>query len=263
MTGSRSLTGLSLKVSPLGETDRLLTLLSNEEGLTRLAVPGARRPKGHLAAATPLSLLKLDIVGRKGLHRVRQLEILKNFNLLGQKLESLAGAQALLEITLMIVTVGDPIPGLLNTILLHLKRLEALSKNKSTDYSLTTLAITVQACTHLLALGGYGLPLQKCCVNGEVLNPPIGEWEWRCSLLPDDGFAIGSKSNSAVELNPSELALLQRLLQPDLPLKGNGDLLGPKEVWLKLLAVVEFWTNRHLPKNLHALRMLRDSLTTK
>ena len=50
----RRLEGLALKVGPLGENDRLLSLLSDAEGVTRLAVPGARRPKSSLAAAAPL-----------------------------------------------------------------------------------------------------------------------------------------------------------------------------------------------------------------
>ena len=44
MNSSKYLKGLCLKVGPLGENDRLLTILSDEEGVTRLAVPGARRP---------------------------------------------------------------------------------------------------------------------------------------------------------------------------------------------------------------------------
>lgn len=43
-----SLEGLSLKCGPLGEHDRLLTLLSEGGGLSRLAVPGARRPRSSL-----------------------------------------------------------------------------------------------------------------------------------------------------------------------------------------------------------------------
>ena len=55
----RSLEGLALSSKPLGENDRLLTLLSDQEGLTRLAVPGARKPKSSLAAAVPLAHLRL------------------------------------------------------------------------------------------------------------------------------------------------------------------------------------------------------------
>ena len=72
----KRLEGLSLQVGPLGEHDRLLTLLSNKEGLTRVAVPGARRPRSSLSAAIPLTLLDLQITGTRGLAKVRQLKYL-------------------------------------------------------------------------------------------------------------------------------------------------------------------------------------------
>ena len=61
----RRLTGLALKVGPLGEHDRLLSLLSDAEGVSRFAVPGARRPKSSLAAAAPLTLLELQVIYRR------------------------------------------------------------------------------------------------------------------------------------------------------------------------------------------------------
>jgi DNA repair protein RecO (recombination protein O) len=73
----RTLEGLALISRPLGENDRLLTLLSEAEGLTRLAVPGARRPRSSLAAAVPFALLQLQVGGGRGLQRVRQLRVCK------------------------------------------------------------------------------------------------------------------------------------------------------------------------------------------
>ena len=58
------LKGLCIKATPLGENDRLITILSEEKGITRLAVPGARRPKSSLAAASPLNLLDLQVFGK-------------------------------------------------------------------------------------------------------------------------------------------------------------------------------------------------------
>ena len=78
----RRLEGLALKVGPLGEHDRLLTLLSDQVGVIRLAVPGARKPKSSLAGAVPLTQLELQVVGRRGLPRVRQLRVQHNFGCL-------------------------------------------------------------------------------------------------------------------------------------------------------------------------------------
>ena len=56
-SGECRLKGLCIKASPLGENDRLITILTDEQGIVRLAAPGARRPKSSLAAATPLTYL--------------------------------------------------------------------------------------------------------------------------------------------------------------------------------------------------------------
>ncbi len=53
MSPEQRLEGLVLRSSPLGESDRLITLLSNEEGLIRLAAPGARKPKSSLPPLCP------------------------------------------------------------------------------------------------------------------------------------------------------------------------------------------------------------------
>ena len=254
MSGERRLTGLALKVGPLGEHDRLLTLLSDEAGVVRLAVPGARRPRSSLAAAVPLTLLDLQVVGRRSLQRVKQLQVLHNYSGVGQRLETLASAQALAELAIALVSDDDPVPGLLDTVLVHLEGFESLSRTSPTDADVC-LAMLVQAGVHLLALGGYGIPLQSCCRTGAELLPPIGQWQWRCSLLPEEGLAIGSLPGARLQFNPSELALLQRLPRPELPRRRDGELMGPRPVWLKLLAVLECWCRTHLPRPVRSLAM--------
>ena len=229
MSLTQRVKGLSLKVGPLGESDRLLTILSEENGISRLAIPGARKPKSRLGATSPFNLLDLHIVGKKNLKRVTQIKILKCYANLGKHIETLSAAQAISELIMITVGNEDPQKDLLKLVLIHLNRLDDLNK---TDFdSLLALAISVQSCIHILALGGYCLPLQTCCYSGSKLIPPIGEWNWKCSFIPEEGFAIGAKPHASIELNPSELALLQRLLLEKVPFHSNGKLLGPKNVW--------------------------------
>ena len=178
-----------MKCGPLGETDRLLTLLSASDGLSRLAVPGARKPKSPLAAAVPLALLRLQVGGGSGLRRVRQLTVVRNYASLAGRLETLAAAQGLAELTIQLVPTGEGVPGLLEDLLMQLGRLELVVQDHQD--SLEALAIAVQGCVHLLALGGYGLPLAHCARSGEPLEPPVGTWDWRCSLIPSEGLVIG------------------------------------------------------------------------
>ena len=115
MKESSKIKGLSLKVGPLGENDRLLTILSAQEGIIRLAVPGARRPKSSLSATTPLTFLELQVGGKSGLRRVTQIKILKSYSKLGEDLETLAAAQVIAELSILLVGANDPQPGILET----------------------------------------------------------------------------------------------------------------------------------------------------
>ncbi len=256
MSLNQRMKGLSLKVGPLGENDRLLTILSEENGISRFAIPGARKPTSRLGATSPFNLLDLYVVGKKDLRRVTQIKILKSYGNLGKSIETLSAAQAIAELILIMVANEDPQKDLLKYVLLHLNRLNELHK-KEFD-TLEALAISVQSYIHLLALGGYCLPLQHCCNSGARLIPPIGEWSWKCSFMPEEGFAIGATPHANIELNPSELALLQRLLLEELPFHSNGTLLGPKNVWLKLLKIVELWIEAHLQRRITSLQMIRE-----
>ncbi len=268
------LEGLVLASRPLGENDRLLSVLTREEGLLRLAAPGARRPRSSLAAAVPMAHLQLQVGGRRGLRRVRQLRLLRNYSALATRLDTLAAAQFLAELGLALAAEAVPAPEMLADLLLQLARLEALARGSAGapggewaehglepehERSTEALACAALGAVHLLALGGYALPLQSCSRSGARLEPPLGNWDWRCSLLPAEGLAIGAIPGARLLLNASELALLQRLPRPSLPRRRDGRLMGPAAVWLRLLTVIEHWCREHLGRAPRALPLLRGS----
>lgn len=256
MSPEQRLEALVLRSTPLGESDRLLTVLSASEGLTRLAAPGARKPKSSLAAAVPLAVLALQVGGARGLRRVRQLQVLRNYSALAERLETLAAAQGLAELALQLVPSGDAVEGVLDDLLLQLNRLEAVVKEHLLHEE--ALAIAVQGGVHLLALGGYALPLASCARSGAPLEPPLGDWSWRCSLIPSEGFVLGPVAGAQLVLNASELALLQRLVRPALPRRRDGVLMGPVPVWLRLLQLLELWCREHLGRSARSWRLLRQ-----
>lgn len=264
------LEGLVLASRPLGENDRLLSLLTREEGLVRLAAPGARRPRSSLAAAVPLAHLQLQVGGRSGLRRVRQMRLLRTYGALAARLETLAAAQALAELCLALAPEELPAPEMLADLLLQLGRLHSLAcppdvaaaegserRRPAAEADPEALACAVLGAVHLLALGGYALPLQLCARSGAPLEPPLGNWDWRCSLLPAEGLVIGAVPGARMLLNASELALLQRLTRPAPPRRRDGALMGPPAAWLRLLAVVEQWCREHLTRAPRAFRLLR------
>ncbi len=256
MSNENKLKGLCIKASPLGEYDRLITILSEEQGISRYAVPGARRPKSSLAAASPLTFLELQIFGRKNLKTVRQLKIIKSYSGLGKSIECLAAAQAITELTFLLVGNNDTQQNYLSTVLAHLDRI--YDYKISTQADLKLLAMSIQSLMHLLAIGGLSLPLYYCCKTGKPIHPPIGNWEWSCYFIPSEGFSLFEDSRSLATLNASEIALLQRLLFPDLPIKSDGDLLGPKEVWIKILQLFCIWIPVQLGKEISSLKILEE-----
>jgi DNA repair protein RecO (recombination protein O) len=255
--------GLVLASRPLGENDRLLSLLTRDDGLLRLAAPGARRPRSSLAGAVPLAHLELQVGGRGDLKRVRQLRLLRNYSALASRLETLAAAQGLAELCLALVPADVPAPGILADLLAQLGRLEAVVREDNgpegdAEPQPEALAVAVLGSVHLLALGGYALPLQLCARSGACLDPPVGDWDWRCSLLPGEGLVIGAVPGARMLLNASELALLQRLTRPAPPRRRDGSLMGPTSVWLRLLRVIEQWSGEHLGRAPRAFRLLRS-----
>ena len=259
MSSEIKIEGLCIKASPLGESGRLITVLTDEQGIIRLAVPGARRPKSSLAAATPLTYLSFQIFGKRSLKSVRQIKIIKSYNGLGKNIESLAAAQAITELTFLLVGNNDKQQSYLSSVLVHLNRIYAYENENEADFKI--LSMSIQSLIHLLAIGGINIPVNFCCKTGEPIIPPLGNWEWECHYLPNEGFTTIKDAESILKVSASEIALLQRLLFPELPIKSNGELLGPKNVWLKILSILESWISAQLEKELSSLKILREFYT--
>ena len=256
MKSENKLRGLCIKASSLGENDRLITVLTDEQGIIRLAAPGARKPKSSLSGAAPLTLLDLQIVGRKSLKKVSQLKILKSYSKVGTTIECLAAAQAITELTYLLIGSSDTQSNYLSTVLIHLERISEYKYSDENKFVL--LAMSLQSLIHLLAIGGLSLPLYYCCKTGKQINPPIGNWEWACYFVPNEGFSITNANNSTLKMNASEIALMQRLFFPELPIKKNGQLLGPEKVWLRILRIVNSWIPAQLGKELSSLKILGE-----
>ena len=256
MTGESRLEGLCIKASPLGENDRLITILTDDLGILRLAAPGARRPKSSLASASPLNYLSMQIFGKRSLKSIRQIKIIKSYTGLGKNIETLAAAQAITELTFLLVGNNDKQQNYLSCVLAHLDRIYLYEVPKEEDIKM--LSMSLQSLIHLLAIGGINLPINHCCKTGVPIIPPLGDWKWECYYLPNEGFSTIEDSQSILKINASEVALLQRLLFPELPIKSNGELLGPKKVWLKILLIIETWIFAQLDKELSSLKMMKE-----
>ncbi|MEB3209801.1 MAG: recombination protein O N-terminal domain-containing protein, partial [Leptolyngbyaceae bacterium] len=64
MGGTYKATGINLKSVPMGESDRLLTILTREYGLIRAIAPGARKPKSSLRGRSNLFVINDLLIAR-------------------------------------------------------------------------------------------------------------------------------------------------------------------------------------------------------
>ena len=96
--------------------------------------------------------------------------------------------------------------------------------------------------------------------SNQEIRPPVGDWSWSCSVIANEGFTFGKSKNAQFVLNASELALLQRLLRPELPFSKDGEIMGPFKVWMKLLNIVELWIGSNLNHSLNSVQMLKKVL---
>ena len=69
------ITGINLQVSPMGEADRLLTILSPEQGLIKAIAAGSRKPKARLGGRTTLFVVnELLLASGRNFQRIIQAE---------------------------------------------------------------------------------------------------------------------------------------------------------------------------------------------
>lgn len=245
MSRSYKAVGINLKGMPMGETDRLLTILTTEQGLVRVIAPGARKHKSRLAGRSSQFVVnELLIVQGKRLDKLVQAETLQSFPGLGSDLARLTASQYLAELVLCQALSEQPQKELFILLVEHLQRLEQAE-------GVGVLACLNQGIFHLLALAGVAPEVQRCSVSQVVIQPDLALPDWRVAFdpaaggvvsleqlgpiqppgtaaqMPSGGYAVKEKASprrygrsprqpKTTLITALELALLQRLGQPEL-----------------------------------------------
>lgn len=100
--------GIIIRETPVGESDKLLAILTAENGLVRAFADGARRMKGRNAAATSLlSYCHFSLYKNKDTYKVSDAAVIDLFFDLRYDLEGLALAQYFCELALRQVPEGN------------------------------------------------------------------------------------------------------------------------------------------------------------
>lgn len=176
--------GINLKAMPMGEADRLVTILTKEYGLIRAIAPGARKHKSRLAGRSGLFVIN-DLLFSKGksLDKMIQAETLKSFPGFSKDLAKLTASQYLAEIALAQALTDQPQAELYYLLVEHLSRLELAAKPD-------ILPCLAQATFHMLALAGVAPDVFRCCLSRSRLNAQLGDPSWRVGFSVSAGGAV-------------------------------------------------------------------------
>jgi DNA repair protein RecO (recombination protein O) len=116
-----------IRARDLGEADKVITLLSREEGKVQAVARGARRPRNRLAGVTQLfTHCNAALFSGRSLHTLSQAEIRDSFRPLREDLSRLAHATYICELVDEMVPEKQPQEALFHLLLatLHLFCLE-------------------------------------------------------------------------------------------------------------------------------------------
>jgi len=187
MSRTYKATGINLKSMPMGEADRLLTILTREFGLIRAVAMGSRKHNSSLGGRSGLFVVnELLIAKGRSLDKVTQAETLESYPGLSQDLKKLTASQYLAELSLCQALSEQPQEELFYLLNEHLKRLERSSASR-------VLSHLTHAVFQLLILSGVAPQVHLCCITRQPITPDFTDSNWRI------GFSIPSGGTVTLE----------------------------------------------------------------
>ncbi|MFN6466135.1 MAG: DNA repair protein RecO [Nostoc sp. DedVER02] len=187
MSRTYKATGINLKTQVLGESDKIVTILTPEFGLIRAVAPGARKHNSSLGGRSGMFVVnELLIAKGRSLDKITQAQTLKTYPGLAKDLGKLAASQYLAEIVLSQALSEQPQEELYELFNEHLHRLEALSSANTSG----VLAHLAHGVFHLLALAGVTPQVQVCCLSGRSLKPDFTHPNWQVGFSVPTGGTI-------------------------------------------------------------------------
>lgn len=204
-------TGINLKGIPLGESDRIITILTREQGLIRAVAKGSRKqPSKWGGRMEPFVINELLIArGRwsaqteacQRLQRIVQVETLQTFPRLGRSLAHLTAAQYLAEVALLLALPDQAQEELFVVLVEHLQRIERAASERA------VLPLLIHGLYHLLALAGFAPQVQACHFCGgwsiTFFQPAIG----RLGLRSLPGGAAAQPNCLGLQFRPASFGI--------------------------------------------------------
>ncbi|HSM80031.1 MAG TPA: DNA repair protein RecO [Nodosilinea sp.] len=264
--------GINLKAAPLGETDRLLTILTPDLGLVRAVAPGSRKHQSRLGGRSDLFVInECLIVKGKRLDKLVQAETQRTFPKLSQHLGRLTASQYLAEVVLLMALSDCPQGELFQVFVEHLERLETTPPG-------ALLAALCHGLYHLLALAGVAPEVHRCTRSQIEIVPNLLDPTWRVEFNAEAGGLVQaltagpppepSSGERSVLLTATDVALLQQLSKPNIISTGPAGLapglgLSPsQQLWVRVERLLREYTQGYFERPIRSASLVDVCLAT-
>lgn len=187
MSRTYKVTGINLKSQALGESDRILTILTPQLGLIRAIAPAARQTKSSLGGRSGVFVVnELLIAKGRSLDRIIQADTVKTYPGLAVDVGKFAAGQYLAEIVLCQALSEQPQEEIYQLLHKYLHKLEVLD---ITDrYNI--YAYLAHAVFHFYALEGLCPQVQACCLTNYTIRPNFADPNWRVGFSVTAGGTV-------------------------------------------------------------------------
>jgi len=186
MSKTYKATGINLKTQPLGESDKIVTILTQEFGLIRAVATGARKQNSSLGGKMGMFVInELLISPGKNLDIIIEAQTIKNYPGLSKNLGKLAASQYLAEIVLCQSLSEQPQIEIYELFNKHIQRLEDIPRTETKS----VVACLVQCVFQLLTLAGLTPQVEFCCLTQRFLTPDWKNPHWQVGFsIPSGGI---------------------------------------------------------------------------
>ncbi|MGG6268471.1 DNA repair protein RecO [Leptolyngbya sp. AN03gr2] len=274
--------GINLKAMPLGEADRIVTILTKEFGLLRAVAMGARKQNSKLGGRSGLFVVNELLMAKgRSLDKITQAETLESYPGLARNLKKLTAGQYLAELALQQALSEQPQEELFYLLNEHLARIEQCEDAE-------VLPRLIHAIYQLLVVAGIAPQVHQCSVTGSVIEPdfdnpdvqagfssaiggvikleeldrlleeqapayrvqsPVGEYR-----VADVRTVRKSRPALNVPLHAPELAALQHLPQAEPPTPDQH----PISVWLTLEKLLRQYAQYHFDHSIRSAALIES-----
>jgi DNA repair protein RecO (recombination protein O) len=186
MSKTYKATGINLKTQPLGESDKIVTILTQEFGLIRAVATGARKQNSILGGKMGMFVInELLISPGKNLSIIIEAQTIRSYQGLSKDLGKLAASQYLAEIVLCQSLSEQPQIEIYELFNNHIQRLEDIPRTETKS----VVACLVQGVFQLLTLAGLTPQVEFCCLTQRFLTPDWKNPHWQVGFsIPSGGI---------------------------------------------------------------------------